>query len=61
MCALVRDVMEGYDNGARQAWGEMMRRRRQIASLETIGAAPIVQLGASLLGMLAGLQFQHRE
>lgn len=61
---LIFDVgaMEGYDNEARRAWSRVMRLRRQhITSIETIGASPIIRLGASLLGMLAGVVVEHRQ
>jgi hypothetical protein len=53
--------MEGYANEARQAWQATMKeRRKQIRSLTTIGAKPIVRLGASLLGMIAGVLVRHQ-
>ena len=59
---LIFDVgqMEGYANEARAAWTTAMRKRRQaIRSLTTRGAKPIIRLGASLLGMVAGIQVTH--
>lgn len=59
---IVFDVraMDGYDNAARNAWGRVMRKRReQIVSIETVGASPIIRLGASVLGMFAGVLVTH--
>ena len=54
--------MAGYDNEARRAWSRVMRvRRRHITAIVTIGASPIIRLGASLLGALAGVLVEHRE
>ena len=61
---LILDVraMDGYANEARQAWGRVIReRRRAIVAVETVGASAIVRMGASLLGMLAGVIVEHRS
>lgn len=55
----VRD-MEGFDTAARKAWQRELRPlRARIRSLRTVGASPIVRLGASTLGLLVGIPVDH--
>tara|TARA_B100001750_G_scaffold148838_1_gene119107 strand:+ start:1995 stop:2378 length:384 start_codon:yes stop_codon:yes gene_type:complete len=52
--------MTGFAIGAQSAWRRaFMRRRRSIRSLATVGANPLVRMGATVLGLAIGVLVEH--